>query len=206
MSKRGRPKGSKNLVKTEDGFLMNEHGVKFTPEEVAEFRRLQKNINAKRAYQLKKYGELPRSESGEPTGETVGQSIQKMGKEPDFIIAKRQQKINDFRNKNHFDDKMDSYKKVADRGYLNLRAELYRNNYINTLEKWTGVESSDIVEKIKNMSPKQFMQAVASDEALTVDFLYPEATLIYRLNEIRRALSMSEQDVDINAEFYDVEE
>ena len=84
----GRKKGSKNLKKTDDGNLLNQHGVVFTPQEKKLLESAVNRANAKRMRMLKQEGNLTRYVAGKPTDDSV-RSLQLMGKESDFILARK---------------------------------------------------------------------------------------------------------------------
>ncbi len=199
----GRVPGRKNLKKTASGDLVNQYGVTFTPEEKRALENAVNTANRKRARMLKEAATLPRMVSGRDTGDTIG-SLQLMGKESDFILAKKTKSLQRFKSREQYDKYMHTLKRVNSKEYIDDRIRAYQRNFTKTLENVYGDDAKDIVMKIGMMKPKDYMQMVESDESLEIGAVIPsDAKVPGRLNELRRALGMKEKP-EFFEEEYDV--
>lgn len=190
----GRDKKTPNLKKLDTGNLLNQHGVIFTPEEKRALENAVNTANRKRARMLKAAAELPRLHEGKPTGDTVAQ-LQAMGHESDFILKRKSKSIQRFTSHEQYENYMASLSRVNSREYIDDRINAYRANFTKTLENVYGAEAKDVVEKVRSMSTKDYMKMVESDESLEIGAVIPsDAKVPGRLNALRRALGMTEQD------------
>lgn len=185
----GRKKGSKNLKKTEDGNLLNQHGVEFTPEEKKALERAVNRANITRMKMLEAEGNLPRMSGGKETGEKV-KNLQAMGKESDFIISRRHKSLQKFKSKADYEYYMKDLERVNSPTYLDDRIRLYKKNHMKAIENVFGDDAKDVVMKIRMMKPKEYMELIQKDEDLEVSYVYDPSALAGKLNTIRKALEM----------------
>lgn len=187
----GRASGRKNLKKTGDGQLLNQHGVKFTEAEKRRLESLVNSANYRRRKMIKDASKLPRKYEGVDTGDTIG-SLKLMGKESDFILAKRTKSLQRFRTMDQFDEYVKRLEKVNSPNYLRERIRQYKRNYITSLNNVYGEKAKDVAMKIRMMKPDEYMKLVESDESLEISYNYPEDQS--KLNRIRAALGMNLKD------------
>ena len=189
----GRVKGRKNLVKTDSGGFVNEHGVEFTLKERKALENAVNRANKTRTQMLKAEAELPRMSGGKNTGQKV-KNLQAMGKESDFIISRRSKSLHQFKSKADYEYYMKDLERVNSKNYLDDRIELYKNNHIKAIENVFGSDAEDVVEKIKNMKNKDYMQLIQQDEDLEVSYVYDPSALAGKLNTIRKALGIDMEE------------
>lgn len=180
---------TKNLIKLEDGGLKNQHNVIFTQEEKKELERLVNTANRKRMRMLEEEASLPRLKGGKPTGGTVG-DLQILGKESDFILARKSKSLQRFKSKEDFENYLDNLRYVNSKKYLDDRTELYMVNHITALENVFGHEADDVIDKIASMSPADYRKLLQQDEDLEVSYIYDPSEASAKLNTIRLALGM----------------
>lgn len=186
----GRKKNVPNMIKTDSGSLVNQHGVKFTPEEKRALESAVNSANRKRARMLKEEGQLPRKVNGAESGESV-ESLQLMGKESDFIIAKRSKSLQRFKTHEQFERYLENTRRVTNRNYIDIRVKQYKDNYIKAIEGVFGHDADDVVDKIKKMPTRDYMRMVQADETLEIGFPYGPEGLSGKLNQIRASLGMT---------------
>lgn len=197
----GRAPGRKNLKKTETGKLVNQFGVTFSVEEKRALENAVNSANRKRAKMLKEAATLPRMVSGVNTGDTIG-SLQLMGKESDFILAKKTKSLQRFRSREQFENYLGTLKKVNSRDYIDERVRLYKRNHMAALENAFGDEAKDVVMKIRMMKPKDYMTMIQQDESLEISYIYDPTARSGKLNQIRASVGMKLKDESIEIEDY----
>ena len=197
----GRAPGRKNLKKTDTGNLVNQFGVTFTPEEIRALENAVNTANRKRARMLKEAATLPRMVSGRDTGDTIG-SLQLMGKESDFILAKKTKSLQRFRDRKQFDNYMKTLQRVNTRDYIEDRVRKYKRNHMIALEHAFGDEAKDVMMKIRMMKPKDYMKMVQQDESLEISYIYDPTARSGKLNQIRASMGMKMKDESIDIEDY----
>lgn len=185
----GRKAGVPNLKKTDAGTLLNQYGVEFTTQEKRALESAVNSANRKRARMLAEEALLPRKVQGRETGDTVG-SLQLMGKESDFIIAKRTKSLQRFKSKEDYNRYMQNLKQVNHPGYITERVRMYKRNHMKALEKAFGDDAKDVVMKIRMMKPKDYQQMIQSEEMLEINYLYEPSARAGKLNQIRASLGM----------------
>ncbi len=199
-TEQGRKPGVKNLVKLENGNFLTQGGFEVT---VAERKALEAGVaaaNRKRKKMIEEEAALPRLDAGRETGQTVGQ-LQAMGRETDFILARKSASLQQFKSREDFDNYMENLRRVNAPGYLEDRIRLYKRNHMKALQNEHGDEAKDIIMKIRMMKPLEYMRLVQSDEALEVAFVYDPAEKAAVRNKMRAALGMKPKDEDIDGEF-----
>lgn len=185
----GRKPGVPNLKKTGKGTLLNQHGVEFTTAEKRALESAVNSANRKRARMLKEEAQLPRKVQGRDTGDTVG-SLQLMGKESDFIIAKRTKSLQRFKSKEDFNRYMEGLKKVNSLEYITERVRMYKRNHMKAIEKAFGDDAKDVVMKIRMMKPKDYQRMIQSEEMLEISYIYEPSARAGKLNQLRASLGM----------------
>lgn len=186
---KGRKAGVPNLKKTDAGTLLNQFGVEFTPQEKRALEYAVNSANRKRARMLAEEAALPRKVQGRDTGDTVG-SLQLMGKESDFIIAKRTKSLQRFKSKEDYNRYMQNLKKVNSPDYITERIRMYKRNHMKAIEKAFGDDAKDVVMKIRMMKPKDYQQMIQSEEMLEINYIYEPSARAGKLNQIRASLGM----------------
>lgn len=189
----GRKEKTPNLVKLDGGNVKNKHGVVFTPEERKALESAVNTANRKRVRMLEAEGDLPRMKAGKDTGDKV-KSLQLMGKESDFIIARKSKSLQQFKSREQYERYMDNLHRVNSPTYIDDRVRLYKRNHMKALENVFGDDAKDVIMKIRMMKPKDYMKLIQSDEDLEVSYIYDPSARQGKLNRIRTALGMKEKD------------
>ena len=198
----GREAGRKTLKKTPEGFE-NQYGVTFTKQEKQALEQAVNTANRKRARMLEAEAKLPRKIAGQDTGDTVA-SLQLMGKESDFILARKTKSLQRFQSKEDYNRYMKNLQRVNSRDYVDERVRLYKRNHMKAIENAYGDEAKDVVMKIRMMKPKDYMRMVQSDEMLEINYIYDPSARSGKLNQLRASLGMKlkEEPLDDDGDGY----
>lgn len=194
---RGRQKGRKNLKRTDTGGFVNQYGVTFTEDEKRNLVNAVNRANRKRNKMLKQSATLPRMVSGKPTGDTVG-SLQLMGKESDFILAKKTKSLQRFQSREQYENYMKTLERVNSKDYVNDRIRLYKRNHMKALENVYGDDAKDVIMKIRMMKPDEYMKMVTQDEDLEIGYVYDPSARAGKLNKIRASMGMKLKEEEID--------
>lgn len=174
--------------------LINDHGVKIPFEDKKRLDQLTRIVEEKRQETIKMVNPLPRKVEGLEVGGTVGE-MRSMGREVDFILAKKDKSWQDFKDKEHFDRYLQRMERIADPNYLRDRIRLYKRNFTSSLLETYGDQAQDIAMKIRMMKPEDYMKLVESDESLEIGYYGDSDDYIPgMLNKIRRTLGMKEKE------------
>ncbi len=192
-------KGRKNLRRTDEG-LLNQYGVTFSEDEKRALVNAVNRANRKRSKMLKEAATLPRMVSGRATGDTVG-SLQLMGKESDFILAKKTKSLQRFRSREQFENYMNTLERVNSKDYLTDRIRLYKRNHMKALENAYGDDAKDVIMKIRMMKPDDYMKMVQQDESLEISYVYDPSARTGKLNQIRASMGMKLKEEEIDEEY-----
>lgn len=185
----GRKSGTKNLIKLDSGNLINQHGVEFTPEQKRALESAVNRANRTRMKMLEQEGNLPRLSNGKDTGQKVS-SLQVMGHESDFIIARKSKSLQGFKSMEAYERYMKNLDIVNSPTYLDDRTRLYKRNHMQALENVFGDEAKDVIMKIRMMKPEDYRKMIQQDEFLEVSYVYDPSQRTAKLNKIRMSLGM----------------
>lgn len=174
---RGRKAGSKQLKKLtsiEDNveLLVNKNKVVFTLAEKKKLESLVNSANRKRRRMLKEEGDFERVLAGVGTGQTIGESTAQMGKESDFVLAKKTKSLNRFRTKEDYNRYIVNLQRVVKRDYVEGRIKTYKENWMKSIKDVYGDQAKDILKRVDAMTIKEYAEAVQSDETLEIGFRY----------------------------------
>lgn len=193
----GRPAGQKNLTRTSSGMIQNQHGVTFTDDEKKAYQNLVQKVNYRRGKMIKEEATLPRKIAGKDTGDTVA-SLRLMGKENEFIIAKRSKSMQRFGTREAFDAEIKKLERiVADpERHVDDQIRLYKRNYIASLRNEFGSAADGVAMKVRMMKPDEFRKLAEGDELVSIQYNYSNESKQGKLNQIRQALNMKPLDED----------
>lgn len=183
----GRQKGRKNLKKLENGNLQNQYGVEFTQEDKKKLESMVNRANRKRMQMLEKEGDLPRLVGGKDTGQKVSQ-LQLMGKESDFILARKSKSMQRFKSREDFEKYLSNVERSLSPDYIDERTRLYKKSHITALKNAFGAEATDIITQIQFMKPEDYRELIQSDEDLEVSYLYGPEAMEAKLEQMRASL------------------
>lgn len=193
--KKGRKKGTRNLIRTADGFL-NQNNVLFTPEEKKALENAVRTANRRSKKMHEVFDALPYKIEGRETGATVG-DMRLMGKEADFSIAKKSSSLQRFKSKEEYSRYMQNLNRVNSPDYIVQRARQYKQNYRTAiLNYYSYDEASDILMKIRMMKPEDYIKNVATNEELEIQFVYGAEDRAAKLNAIRSALGLKHREIE----------
>lgn len=185
---KGRKKGSKNIVREGD-FLVNQHDIKFTDAEKRKLESLVNSANRKRRRMLQAEGGLERFVAGRATGQSIAESTGRMGKESDFVLAKKTKSLNRFRSKKDYDRYIANLEKVVKRDYVKARVEQYRDNWAKAIESVYGDDAKELIERVETMTVNEYIKAVQEDEILEINEVYiPTNEKGKQFNKIEKAI------------------
>ncbi len=183
----GRKKGSPNLQR-KGKKIINKHDVAFSEKEKRKLESLVNSANRKRRRMLQQEADLPRMLGGKDTGQKI-KDLQTMGKESDFILAKKSKSLHKFRSKEEYRRYIKNLSRVVDRDYIAKRVELYRKNQIKALKNIYGKDAAPVIKILKKLSLKDYMRAVQSDELLELEYLYDPREAAAKLGYFQQALT-----------------
>ncbi len=171
----GRRKGSKNLIRTDDGSIINEYGVTITPEEQRQLR----NLNARITYQRKRAERQAAAARGGKPGEAsflynpqqqrneITFKPYKLGITPASVQSKQQLKTAIQRAQ------LDTSKLGK-----HLRIQTYKYNYLDAARKVATNNAagaalvSEISELLNKVNDNDFMRLSASGELPSINYIY----------------------------------
>lgn len=195
--KKGTRRGAKNLQRT-DEFIINQHGVKITPDEARELRNAVQRINRKAAKQEKEFAGVPLYYGTRQLDENREQ-LRLMGEEMDIMIRKRSAALNQFTSRKQFNAFMRNAKRAAEVDYLDYRGKLYKRNLTKAIEnqfKEFPELTKGIIMKIRMMPQKEFQKMIGSNRALQIGFMYNLGDMVSRLMAMRESLGLRSNDLD----------
>lgn len=203
---RGGRQGKRKNLKRVDGLIVNQHGVKFTPDEKRKLENLANRVNRKHNKMVEELGNLPHKVDGQDTGHKVS-TLFAMGKESDFIIARKSKSLQRFQTRKQFDDYMTTLTRANSPHYLEERIRLYKRNFMTAVQRvYSWDEASDVIMKVRMMKPEDFMKIATSNEELEIGYIDSDGPTHGSLNSIRRALGMKPKDEDSFGYYEDDEE
>lgn len=189
----GRQTGRKNLVKLDENTFQNQYGVVFSAEERKALESAVNTANRKRKQMLEKEGKLPRLNAGKETGDDV-RSLQLLGKESDFILARKSKSMQQFKSREAFESYLENVRRVSKPEYLEERTRLYKRNHMQALENVFGDDAKDVIMKIRMMKPEDYRELIQKDEIMEVSYIYDPMQASAKLNQIRAALNMKQKE------------
>ena len=174
----GRPKGRKNLIRTDGGYR-NQHGVTFTEEQKKALERAVNRSN----YQRKKM--QTEADKLNP----INSQLRLMGKESDFIISRQSKSLQKFKSLEEYERFMDKQAKIQSGEYLEEQTRMYKRNYIKAVQNELG--DSGIAMRVRMMKPEDFRKLVEeSGEDMEINYVYGASAQVARRNRIREILGM----------------
>ena len=196
----GRQKGRKNLTKLDNGNVKNQFGVEFTPADKKKLESAVNRSSRKRMKMLREEGNLPRLVGGKDTGQKVSQ-LQLMGKESDFIIARRSKSLQQFKSRESFEKYLSNVERTLSPDYIDDRTRMYKRNHMKALENAFDDEAKDIIMKIRMMKPEEYRKLIASDEDLEISYIYDPSARSGKLNKMRASLGMKLKEEELEDDF-----
>ena len=192
-NKKGRKKGTPNIKKKDNGMIVNKHGVEFTKEEKKKLEYKVNSANRKRKRLLEIEGSQMRTIAGKSTGRTVAQSAGAFGYESDMMLHKRSKSIHKFRSRKEYDTYMRNLEIVTDRGYIDKRVQLYKDNHVKSLkkvfdEKGMSEDLKVLTDVINNMSPAEYQKFVMRDEIMNIEYMYTKEEKKMKMKQMKSAL------------------
>lgn len=177
------------LDKRADFRVQNEKGAELQYSEVQQIERTISRVNRQKKEQWDRVKDLPYLHKGQPTGLTVGQQA-----DPEVGIG--DPKYNDFkpikfnpgrfRTEKEFRDWANEKKDVYSKDWLTRRNELYRDNYIKSMENNLGNASKELQEHIKNMPLQDFVDMYYTENNAHINFVYDKLAVKARVEELER--------------------
>lgn len=190
-AKRGRPAGMPNLKKVDGGYV-NQHGVRFTPEQKRALERAVDKSNKQRKLEIEADRKKPHRVAGEVIGDK--NQLHLMNKENEFIVSHQPKTLQKFESMEDYNNFMRKQKAIQSGDYAIDKARAYKRNFMRSLKETYGDEATDIINKVRRMNPKKYIEMVGNDEVLEIRYAPSDQKTSGRLNEIRNALGMEEKD------------
>lgn len=159
---------AKNLSYSPDGFVYNQFGVEVSLEEKKRLEYLVNTANRKRKRMLERENEMMLFAGGEKLNASVADKT--MGRQSDFILVRKSKSLQRFETREQFDTYIQNLEKITDRNYVKQRASMYKDNFIKAMENENY--SKDIINSIKDLNIKQFMEVSQTEEFARFGFVY----------------------------------
>lgn len=191
--KRGSGKTGRVNMKRVDGGWMNQHGVVFTDEERKALKKAVQLSNKQREKEVSQDMQRPRKVAGQVIEENKGQ-LHIMGKENEFIVSRQSHDMQKIKSRKDYDNFMRKQEAIQSGDYALDKARAYKRNFMQSLKDTYGDEATDIINKVRRMNPKKYIEMVGSDEVLEIRYAPSTQKTQGRLNEIRQALGMKQVD------------
>ena len=189
--KTGRPKGSKSLKRTKNGFR-NQYGIEFTEKERRDLRnsitRSNRWIDKQRAAE----GQLDLYVGGINKGVKKSQ-LQLMGQESDFIISQQKGTLQEFRTKKEYREYMKKQKLIQSGRYLEFKTRAYKENHQAAIKNVFGDAGKGLAMRIRMMKPEQYRRMIQSDELADIQFVYDEIDAQSKLETLHALLDKWEE-------------
>jgi hypothetical protein len=180
-------KGNKNLEKVGEGFR-NKEGVFFTKEDKKLLESKVNSANAKRRRILKDRNEDVRTILGVPQDYTVGEDFASK----DFLLVKKTKSLQRFKSKAQFNKYLEYLDKVNSRDYIDKKVEIYKQNYITSIQNTFSSDGDKAIDKIKNMSTKEFAKLVNSELYSGIQYIYSPEEYSIRLEGLNAILGVED--------------
>ncbi len=169
MANKGRKQGVSNLEKIKGG-VRNQYGVEFTTAEQKALKTAVDTAMRKRKRLLDQEAKLPRMVAGKDTGDTKS-TLQLMGRESDFILAKKSKSIQRFKSKEEYDRYMANLRRVNQRDYIQKRVEQYQKNHATAVLR--ELNDAETAAKISALETKDYMRlSEMYEDELEIHFVY----------------------------------
>lgn len=182
---------NKNL-KYDNGMITNIHGVKFTDQEKKQLVSLVNSAARKRRRMLEQENNMLKTVSNKPSNISVGAYNQSMGKESDFVLAKKTKSLQRFQSKADYNKYIANLQKVVKKEYIEQRVSGYKANYIKGLRNEFGSldkkTTNKIIKQIKGMTHAEYMKTVQANDTLQISFIYEPNQKAKKLEQIRQAV------------------
>ena len=190
---RGSGKTGRVNMRRVDGGWMNQHGVVFTDEERKALDKAVKLSNRQREKEVQADKARPRMVAGKVIEEDKNQ-LHLMKKENEFIVSRQSKDMQRFKSMGDYENYMRKQSAIQSGEYAIDKARAYKSNFMNSLRNTYGDEAKDIINKVRRMNPKKYIELVGSDEVLEIRYAPSDQKTQGRLNEIRQALGMKQVD------------
>lgn len=167
----GRPKGRPNLKKVgRSQKVENQWGVQFTPQDRKKLENLVNSANQKRRRLLKDEQTMQLFGLGENLGVPVSDS--RMGRESDFVFARKSKSLHQFKTRDEFNNYLRQLRKVVDRQYIARQSERYKKNYVKAMRN-QGF-NKDVIKQVRQLSQKDFLKLSRTEELVRFGYVYDE--------------------------------
>lgn len=193
---RGVRKQNKNRLIHFEGDVFNKYGIQFTEQEHRDLKNLADSANRKRRNMIKNEHKLTEFFGGVSHDKTIGELSGKMGKESDFILAKKSKSLHRFQSHEEYENYIRYLRDVVSSDYVSRRVEDYRKNQIKALQKTFGKKSKKLVSQVRSMNTEQFMNLVQSDEASEMWFIYSMDELEKKYKAVSKAINRVTKEIN----------
>lgn len=198
---KGRQKGAKNLVRTDD-YIINQYGVQITKDEYRRLQNAVRTTNRKRKQMEEYFADKPLMMGKKPSPQTRDQ-LRLMGQELDVMIRKRSAAVNRFKDRKEFENYLNATIRATKTDYIRERGILYKKNTIAAIHKEFGMFpelAKGLAMKIQMMPQKQFIDLIGTDELFEIQYIYSAQEKIRQLMRMRDALGMKSKFDDYEDE------
>ena len=195
--KKGPGRRGPNL-KRQDGYIINQHGVKITEEEARQLRNIVQKVNRKAAAMEKEFEGQPLFYGSRQLDENR-QQLKLMGEEMDIMIRRRSAALQEFTSKRQFNAYLKNAQRAADRDYLDYRGKLYKRNLMKAIEtqyKEFPELTKGLLMRIRMMPQSEFQKMIGTNRALQIGFVYSLSQRMTQLMAMRESLGIRSPDLD----------
>ena len=187
---------NKFLTKKADFKVENKHGANLQYSEVQEVEKTLQRVNKQKKEQWNRVKDLPYMHRGKDTGLTVGQQadpVLGMG-DPKYSDFKPM-KVNygRFRTEKEFRQWAREKEDVYTNDWLQRKNELYRDNYIKSMENNLGHASKLVQDHIKTMDLDEFITQFFTENTAHIGFVYDKLTIDVRVEELSKVWGLTDK-------------
>lgn len=185
------------LDRNADFRVANVKGATLQYSEIRDIEKTIARVNRQKKAMWDRVKDLPYLHNRKPTGLTVAQQADpEIGigdpKYQDFKPIKFN--VGRFRSEQEFRKWAQAKKKLYTSDFLQRQHELYRDNYIKSLENNLGNASKHLQEVIRNMSLDEFITKYYTENNAHIDFVYDHLSINTRINELEKIWLESKEE------------
>lgn len=170
--------------------VKNKKGTSLELDTVKQTKKLIDQANRVKKERLEFYMKQPFKDRGEDTGWTLGDveygfKSEKFGSlEPTVFNPDRFQTAKELQD--YLAQKEATYKP----GFLEKRDQQYLDNYVKSIDVVFGDDASEIIDKLRSMSSKDFIDMYYTENLVNIEFLYSRRDNMLKLDSLRKQFNV----------------
>ena len=171
--------------------VKNQNGTVLDLDTVKKTKQLLDRANKEKQARLQHYMKQPFLDRGQPTGFTLGDVEYGFMSEKFGSLQPTKWNPDRFNSEKELMDFYREKSQIYAEGFLEKRDQQYLNNYIESLNQVFGSGAEDIMQHLKGMSPKEFIDLYYTENLVNVEFIYSRRDAALKLQTIRKQFKIS---------------